>query len=56
VETQHYKVLFDHASKLQHAVDESSKELTTLKDELFQLRSGRKAYEDSVNVRSKVAY
>lgn len=46
-----YKTLLDHSSKLEHTISEYGEELPRLKDELAQLRSTRKEWEDSVIVR-----
>ena len=51
METPSYKILLDHASKLEHTISETGDELPRLRDELAQLRSTRKEWEESVLVR-----
>jgi E3 ubiquitin-protein ligase BRE1 len=54
VETPSYKVLLDHASKLEHTISESGDELPRLRDELLQLRATRKEWEENILVRPYV--
>lgn len=51
VESPSYKVLLEHTSKLEHTISEAGDELPRLKDEVVQLRSTRKEWEESVLVR-----
>jgi len=52
VESPSYKIVLAHASKLEYTISESGDELPRLKDELVQLRSTRKEWEESILVRS----
>ena len=51
IESPSYKILLNHASKLEHTISESGDELPRLRDELVQLRSTRKDWEESILVR-----
>lgn len=50
-ESPTYKILLDHASKLEHTISEYGDELPRLKDELARLHSTRKEWEDNCIVR-----
>ncbi|KIM91914.1 hypothetical protein PILCRDRAFT_809908 [Piloderma croceum F 1598] len=47
-ESPSYKIILAHASKLEYTINESGDELPRLKDELVQLRSTRKEWEESI--------
>jgi hypothetical protein len=49
-ESVHYKILLDHASKLENTVKESLERGNQLRMENEKLLSGRKEYEESLNV------
>ncbi|KAI6000700.1 hypothetical protein EDD15DRAFT_1782041 [Pisolithus albus] len=54
-ETAHYKLLMDHASQLEHAVGEYSKEVSQLNETVDKLRSSRKEFEDDTTAASQQA-
>jgi hypothetical protein len=49
-ENPHYKALLGHASFLQSTVNEARAQVTRLTEEVAQLRSSRKEWEDGVLV------
>jgi E3 ubiquitin-protein ligase BRE1 len=46
-ETPHYKILLEHASKLEHIVGENREQITRLAEELSQVQASRKEFEDN---------
>ncbi|KAI6026328.1 hypothetical protein BKA83DRAFT_4241880 [Pisolithus microcarpus] len=53
--TAHYKLLMDHASQLEHAVDEYTREASQLNETVDKLRSSRKEFEDDTTAASQQA-
>ncbi|KAN0090761.1 hypothetical protein V8E55_004327 [Tylopilus felleus] len=54
-ETLHYKLLLDHASRLENTLAESIQETTRLNETLDQLRASRKEFEEEIQVAAQQA-